>query len=119
MNLPLRLLSVSSLCVLLPSCGAINSLRNATASRVTQISQFSVTDLVPAQVGIAQVRPKDLKEMPLGKERALAYEAKRQTLASRQERGSWFFKGPVEFKEPNLPSDVGLLNGSLLPPLPN
>jgi hypothetical protein len=119
MKLPLRLLSVSSSCVLLASCGAISSLRNATASRVSQISKFSVTDLMPAEVGIAQVRPKDLKEMPLGKERALAFEAKKQSIASRQDRGSWFSKGPAEFKEPILPIDAGLLDGSLLPPLPN
>ena len=114
-----RLLCASASCALLSSCGAIGSLRNATASGVTKLSQFSVTDLMPARVGVVEVREKDLKEMPLGKERALAYEAKKQAIASRQGGGFWFFKGPVDFKEPTLPNEAGATDGSLLPPRTN
>lgn len=97
----------------------MGSLKNATASGMSKISNFSVTDLMPSRVDVVEVRMKDLKELPLGKERALAYEAKKQTIASRQGGGFWFFKGPVDFKEPNLPSDSGGLDGSLLPPRTN
>ncbi len=115
----LRLLCVSSSCALLASCGAIGSIKNATVSGVSKLSQFSVTDIMPARVGVVEVREKDLKDLPLGKERALAYEAKKQALASRQGGGFWFFKGPVDFKEPSLPSEAGSLDGSLLPPRAN
>lgn len=118
MNPSLRFLCVASGCALLASCGAVSSLKNATVSGVSKISKFSVTDLMPARVGVVEVREKDLKEMPLGKERALAYEAKKQSLASRSS-GFWFFKGPVDFKEPSLPSEAGSMDGSLLPPRAN
>ncbi|OYV04435.1 MAG: hypothetical protein CFE26_16900, partial [Verrucomicrobiales bacterium VVV1] len=103
----------------LASCGAISSIKKATVSGVSKLSKFSVTDLMPARVGIAKVREKDLKEMPLGKERALAYEAKKQSLASNRSGGFWFFKGPVDFKEPSLPTEAGSMDGSLLPPKAN
>jgi len=119
MNLPLRLLCVGSACSILASCGTIGSLKNATVSGVSKLSKFSVTDLMPSRVDVVEVREKDLKDLPLGKERALAYEAKRQSLASRQGGGFWFFKGPVDFKEPSLPSEAGSLDGSLLPPRTN
>lgn len=58
---------------------------------------------------VVEVREKDLKEMPLGEERALAYQKSR--------RSFWdIFRGPVDFKEPELPDDDVLVNGSLLPP---
>jgi hypothetical protein len=114
----LRLLCVSSSCALFASCGALGSIKNATVSGVSHLSTFSVTDLMPARVGVVEVRQKDLKELPLGKERAMAYEAKKQNLASRG-GGFWFFKGPVDFKEPTLPSETGSSDGSLLPPRAN
>ncbi len=119
MNPLFRILCVTSSCALLASCGAISSIKKATVSSVSAISKFSVSDLMPARVGIAEVREKDLKEMPLGKERALAYEAKKQALASNRHGGFWFFKGPVDFKEPSLPSEAGAMDGSLLPPRAN
>lgn len=115
----LRLLSVCASCALFASCGAVGSLKNATVSSVSKLSKFSVTDLMPARVGVVEVREKDLKDLPLGKERALAYEAKKQSLASHQSGGFWFFKGPVDFKEPTLPSEAGAMDGSLLPPRTN
>lgn len=115
----LRILFVTTSCALFASCGTINSIKRATVSGVSTISKFSITDLMPARVGIAEVREKDLKELPLGKERALAYEARKQALASNRNGGFWFFKGPVDFKEPSLPSESGTLDGSLLPPRAN
>ncbi len=114
-----RIVCVTSSCAFLASCGAIGSIKKATVSGVSTLSKFSVTDLMPARVGVAEVREKDLKEMPLGKERALAYEAKKQAIASHRSGGFWFFKGPVDFKEPTLPSEAGSMDGSLLPPRTN
>ena len=58
---------------------------------------------------VVDVREKDLKDMPLGEERALAYQ--------RSRRSFWdIFRGPVDFKEPELPDEADLIDGSLLPP---
>ncbi|MFM2170842.1 MAG: hypothetical protein RI957_1071 [Verrucomicrobiota bacterium] len=74
------------------------------------IARFSFSDLLPSRVPIVQVREKDLREMQLGKDRALAY----------QKQGGFFspwFGSPVNFEEPDLPS--GSLDNpefGLLPP---
>jgi hypothetical protein len=112
----IRFLAAGSCCVALASCGTLRTVKTATVSGFTKVSKFSVSDLFPSKVEVVKVRPKDLKELPLGKERALAYEAKKDSLAGGSGRGFWFFKGPVDFKEPTLPSDAGNLDGSLLPP---
>jgi len=58
---------------------------------------------------VVDVREKDLKDMPLGEERALAYQ--------RSRRSFWdIFRGPVNFEEPDLPDESDLISGSLLPP---
>lgn len=94
--------------LLLASCGAVNTVKTATASATKKVSQFSLNDLRPSSVDIVEVREKDLKEMPLGKERALAYERK---------RSFWSFVLPGDFEEPSLPEiEDGDLDGSLLPP---
>lgn len=104
-------------CLALASCGSMKSLKQGTTAGVSKLSKFSFSNLVPAQVGIVEVREKDLQEYPLGPERALAYAAKRDAARQRQSGGFWnFFKGPVDFHEPSLPSDSTPLDGSLLPP---
>ena len=74
------------------------------------MARFSFRDLFPARVPVVEVREQDLKELQLGKEKALAYE-KRGGFFS-----SWFGK-PLDFKEPELPAG-GLDNPEfgLLPP---
>ncbi len=111
-----RSLAAGACCVAVVSCGTLRSVKTATVSGFSKVSNFSVSDLFPSKVKVVKVRPKDLKELPLGKERALAYEANKDSLAARPGRGFWFFNGPVDFKEPSLPSDSGNLDGSLLPP---
>ena len=74
------------------------------------IARFSFRDLLPSRVPVVEVREKDLKELKLGKDRALAYEKQGGFFRS------WFGK-PVDFKEPDLP--VGALDNpefGLLPP---
>ena len=76
----------------------------------SKFSGFSLASLLPGPgVKVVQVRKKDLKELPTGRERALAFENQRK-------QGFWFFGGPVDFKEPKLPEPGSELDGSLLPP---
>lgn len=83
---------------------------SCASSRMADLKHFSVNDLRPSAVGVVEVREKELKEMPLGKERAIAFEQKRQ-------RNLWSFITPANFREPLLP-DIGPaeLDGALLPP---
>lgn len=80
-----------------------------TTSKVSQLSAMAVDKINPPSVKVVEVREKDLKKLPTGQERALAYENTRK-------RGFWFFGGPVDFKEPTLPAPGGEMDGSLLPP---
>ena len=81
-----------------------------TASTPSKSSGFSLARWLPGpRVQVVQVRQKDLKALPTGHERALAFE-------NQHKRGFWFFGGPVDFKEPTLPEPGSDLDGSLLPP---
>jgi hypothetical protein len=74
------------------------------------IARFSFSDLLPSKVPVVEVKEDQLKEMQLGKDKALAYQKNRGFFSS------WFGK-PVDFKEPELPS--GALDNpefGLLPP---
>jgi len=93
----------------LASCASVKKAGSSLAA-------FSPNDLMPARVKVVEVRNKDLQEITLGKERALAYAANRQAIAKR-EPGFWnFFRGPVEFKEPTLPAGGSVMGDGLLPP---
>lgn len=109
----------ASLC--LASCATINKVGQssmamvqktsaATTSKIAEISDLTMSKIRPAGVKVVEVREKDLKQIPTGQERALAYENSRK-------RGFWgFFSGPVDFKEPTLPQPGAEMDGSLLPP---
>ncbi len=115
MKAPLR---VSSAAVILPllvtSCGTmkiVHAAKDKTAAGMSHLADASVGRLMGPKVKVVEVREKDLKDMPTGEERALAFESKKR-------RSFWFFGGPVDFKEPALPSNPGgEVDGSLLPPL--
>ena len=111
-------------CVGLSSCATMRKLRISSAttastsnqppssniSEFPQFSNLSLANLLPgSRVKVVAVRKKDLKELPTGRERVLAYQNK-------QRRGFWFFGGPVDFKEPTLPEPGSEMDGSLLPP---
>lgn len=100
-----RYLSFLVLVTALTSCGSMQALRQAKDTTVAKISS-----LRPQSVPVVEVREKDLKELPTGKERALAYERK---------RGFWLFSGPVKFVEPALPEMGADMDAGLLPPKPN
>ena len=104
----------------LASCATVGKIGNgslalvqktsaATAANVSRLSEMAATRIRPAGVRVVEVREKDLKTLPTGQERALAFENSRK-------RGFWFFGGPVDFKEPALPESSGEMDGSLLPP---
>lgn len=81
----------------------------ATVSKVSEFSEMAVDTVRPPGVKVVEVREKDLKDLPTGQEKALAYQNSRK-------RSFWFFDGPVDFKEPSLPEAGGEMDGTLLPP---
>ncbi len=99
--------------VVLASCGALDTVKSGAANATKGISQFSLADLRPSKVDVVEVREGDLKEMPLGKDRALAFDRERK-------RSFWSAFIPARnFKEPTLPViEDGEVDGSLLPPKP-
>ena len=105
----LKSLTMGCAAALLASCAAVDAVKTTTAKATSGISRLSLADLRPSRIDVVEVREKDLKEMPLGKERALAFERK---------KSFWAFL-PGKFKEPELPKvEEGELDGSLLPPKP-
>ena len=92
--------------------GSVAFLQKTTAnsaSKLTQFSAMAMDTIHPPEVKIVEVREKDLKKLPTGKEQALAY-------ANTRNRGFWSFAGPIDFKEPALPKPGTEMDGSLLPP---
>ena len=95
------------------SCAQINQIKTATVGgfpKVTEASKTSMAKLMPERIPVVEVREKDLKPLPTGQEQAVAFEK------SRRNRFWNIFSGPVEFEEPQLPNDIGALDGELLPP---
>jgi hypothetical protein len=98
----------------LGSCAAVKNSTSAAAAKVSSyaklpdVADMPIARILPGQrVKVVEVREKDLKELPTGKEKAMAY---------RSGGGFWIFGGPVDFKEPTLPEPGSELDGSLLPP---
>lgn len=97
------------------SCTAVKNATSATTAKISSmakmpdLSDMPIASILPGQrVKVVEVREKDLKELPTGKEKALAYRSGRS--------GFWIFGGPVDFKEPTLPEPGSEMDGSLLPP---
>lgn len=107
--------------------GSVAVVKNSTSATVSKISSVAkmpklpkmpglpkmpdlhLANLMPGnRVKVVEVREKDLKELPTGKELAMAHQ--------RERSGFWIFGGPVDFKEPTLPEPGSELDGSLLPP---
>jgi hypothetical protein len=103
-------LASAALVLGLSSCGSSSSVTAVKEMKRGDIARFSFRDLMPSGVPVVEVREKDLKEIKLGKDKALAYQRSRGFF------GSWFGK-PVDFKEPELPA--GAIDNpeyGLLPP---
>jgi hypothetical protein len=103
----------------LVSCAAVKNTTASAAEKFSELAKMpkmpSLTDtpiarLMPAGgLKVVEVREKDLKELPTGQERAVAYRNERK-------KGFWFFGGPVDYEEPTLPEEGSGADGSLLPP---
>lgn len=91
------------------SVALVKKASSATTSKVSEFSTMAIHTIHPPGLKVVEVREKDLKKLPTGKERAIAYQNTRKRF--------WFFDGPVDFKEPTLPEAGGELDGSLLPPI--
>ncbi len=88
------------------SCGTMKSVTETASNTTQNIADFA---LMRPKVAIVEAREKDMKPMPLGKERALAFDQQRK-------RSFWSFALP-NFKEPTLPNVTDdQADGSLLPP---
>lgn len=76
---------------------------SSLTSGVSNLSEMAVNKIHPTGgLKIVEVREKELKALPTGHERALAFENTRK----RSSGGFWFFKGPVDFVEPTLPEPM-------------
>lgn len=103
--------------LVLVSCGTLHSLKQ-TASNATRSVRETASDTTQnitdfafgrPKVAIVKARQEDMKSMPLGKERALAFDQERK-------RSLWSFTLP-QFVEPSLPAaNENEADGSLLPP---
>lgn len=78
------------------SVAFVKNTSSATANKVSSISELAVNKVMPPKIHVVEVREHQLKDMPSGHEKALAFE-------NTKKRGFWFFKGPVDFVEPTLP----------------
>ncbi len=105
--------SLVSFAIILPlglgSCGGVGHGKLAASLPSVKGGAFSVGDLFPSRVKVVKARQKDLKELPLGRERAVAYEKQRKL-------GFWTMSGSAEFVQPALPEPGAEMDGSLLPP---
>jgi predicted small secreted protein len=78
------------------SVALVKKTTTATTSRVSSLSEMAVNKINPPGVKVVEVREKDLKALPTGHDRAIAFENTRK-------KNFWFFNGPVDFIEPELP----------------
>jgi hypothetical protein len=121
MSRVLILLPVPLLC--LASCGITGGSADGptavTTTKVSRLAQFSLADLRPARVPVVEVRERDLRDLPLGEERAVAYQRAAFAARDRQRARHWFSAGPVDFIEPSLPTGGPELDSGLLPPKEN
>lgn len=110
-------LSKKSTSTVTNSASAVSSSIATFSKNSTSTVTKSVAKLRPKRVPIVSARVNELKELPSGADRALAWERQQTSkqLAS-YSLGSWFI--PKSFKAPTLPDDSGIpISGSLLPPL--
>ena len=104
----------------LGSCAGVKQVGHKSASFVQNTTSAAssaassgfgaLANLIPGRgIKVVEVREKDLKELPTGREKAMAFQNTRRS-------GFWIFGGPVNFTEPALPDAGGEPDGSLLPP---
>lgn len=88
------------------------TLKKMSSVKIPKIKMPGMPEsLFGPKIKIVEPRTKDLKELPSGPELAKAYRKK-------QSGFFWIVGGPVNFKEPELPTPGVDLEDGLLPPLP-
>lgn len=95
------------------SCATVGKVGKGSVDFVKNTSAAAVERINPADVKVVEVREKDLKELPTGQERALAFQNRQQP--SRKTRFWALTPGPVDFDAP-LPEIGVQTDGGLLPP---
>ncbi|MFU8892121.1 MAG: hypothetical protein ACNA8L_00690 [Luteolibacter sp.] len=103
-------MSPKTQCMLLSAMLLITGMSScATGNRmVSKVRDFSIADIRPTKIDVVEVREKDLKPLPTGEERLLAYQRSGRFFG-------WF--GPAIFREPDLPAEGLPMDGGLLPNL--
>lgn len=94
------------------ACGAAKSLQAPAGAAVAKHpggAKVAATGEVADAVRVVKVRPQDLEDFPLGRERALAYERQK-------EAGLLLPGGDVGFEQADLPDPGAEGEGGLLPP---
>lgn len=92
------------------SCGAISKVgkgsvdlvkktTTATTTKVSSLSELAANKIRPAGIKVVEVREQDLKPLPTGHDRVIAFQNTRK-------KSFWLFDGPVDFIEPELPEPV-------------
>ncbi len=112
-----RIILTLTACIGFASCGnfSATNLAKKSVSSVKSVSK-SVTGIIPSRVPIATVRTQDLKEMPTGEERALAWERQLNRKRYASYSGGWV--APKNYQAPTLPDEASFpIDAGLLPPL--
>lgn len=101
-------------CALFTSCGdsGVSSLTKK-AVKAGKSVKTSVAGIMPSRrIPVTEVRVKELKKMPTGADRALAWQR------HLDRRRYVYFSAPLNYKAPKLPSERrGFLGGGVLPSL--
>ena len=90
----------------------MSHVKDATANGFSKVSggvSNSFAKLMPSRIPVVDVREKDLREVKTGEQQAVAFQKTRR-------QRFWFFGGPADFEEPDLPDTAGVMDGELLPP---
>ncbi|MFK7911816.1 MAG: hypothetical protein AB8F34_14620 [Akkermansiaceae bacterium] len=95
--------------ILLVSCSNFDaaSIVKKPIKSVAKLVPDKMPRLIPQRIPIAEVRTKDLKKMPTGAEKALAFEEKRNRRRFVFIPG--LYKAPTLPDERTLPTDAGIL----------
>lgn len=108
--------NVARVSLTLASCLIFTSCSNFSATDLAKKSVKSVTGLMPSRMPIATARAGDLKKMPTGADRALAWDRHLNSKRYAYSGPAWVL--PKNYKAPTLPDERGMpADGGLLPPL--
>ena len=110
-----------TVCMGFASCSNFSA-TNLAKKSVTSVKSASksvsksVAGIIPSRVPIATVRTEDLKKLPTGAERALAWERQLNSRHYASYNSGWVV--PANYKAPTLPDERSIpADGGLLPPL--